>query len=218
MLLLSKCVAGGFSAAVILLWWPLIAPGDSLSAWLGRGVAFTLSFELLLLGLRPLEHALWATRTGNRLRIRVEALGERVSRGDTVRRLGSTAALAAAVVAIPVTLIAAGLHERPAETAERKASPVRVVRVTKIVRPVTVRRVVAANEAPAAPAVAAKATPVAQPKALPPRPAADKARPVEKQTSNDEAKQSPVEEPATPDTKSGEDEAMGETQSLTPSA
>jgi len=108
-LLLSKCVAGGFSAGVVLLWWPLLVPGDSLTAWLSRGVAFTFAFELLLLGLRPLERALWATRGGTRLRTRLDGLSSRLASGDTMRHVGSTAALAAVAVAVPAALIAAGL-------------------------------------------------------------------------------------------------------------
>jgi hypothetical protein len=118
-LLLSKCVAGGLSAALVLLWWPMIAPGDSLLAWLGRGVGFTLSFELLLLGLRPLEQALWATSSGTRVRERVDARAERLREGDSARRLGSSGAIAALVLAVPAVLILAGLNERPGDAQAR---------------------------------------------------------------------------------------------------
>jgi hypothetical protein len=155
--LFSKCVAGGFSAGVVLLWWPLLVPGDSLTAWLSRGVAFTFTFELLLLGLRPLEHALWATRSGTRLRARIDGVASRLSAGDTVRRLGSTAALAAVAVSIPAALIATGLHERPDEDDKQAASAPRVVRITKVVRPVKVKRVIDA------PAPAVPVTPPSQP-------------------------------------------------------
>ena len=158
----SKCIAGGFSAGVVLLWWPLLVPGDSLSAWLSRGVAFTLTFELLLLGLRPLEHALWATRRGTRLRTRIDGVAQRIASDDTVRRLGSTAALAAVAVAVPAALIAAGLQEQPAkEPGKHRAAAPRVVRITKVVeRPVKIERVVE-EVAPVASAPAPVDTPSA---------------------------------------------------------
>ena len=146
----SKCVAGGVSAALVLLWWPRLAPGVSLSGWLGRGVAFTLTFELLLLALRPLEQTLWDTRSGNRLRVRIDAHAERLRSGHTVRRLSSTAAIAAAALAVPGLLIAAGLAQGPPhKDPKAQRAAVRIVHMTKVVRPVTVRRVVAESQAPA---------------------------------------------------------------------
>jgi hypothetical protein len=145
--ILSKCVAGGLSAGLVLLWWSRLFPAASLSAWLGRGVAFTLSFELLLLGLRPLEHALRATRLGGRSRAHLDALAARLRRDDAARRLGPATAVAAVALAVPILLIAAGLNEPPARDAAYRARPVEVVRVTKVVR--RVRRVVAPSEAPA---------------------------------------------------------------------
>ena len=120
-------------------------------------MAFTVTFELLLLALRPLEQTLWDTRSGIRLRGRIDAHAERLRSGHTVRRLSSTAAIAAAALALPALLIAAGLAQEPTHKgAQPQRAAVRVVHVTKVVRPVTVRRVVAASQAPAdvAPVVA----------------------------------------------------------------
>lgn len=166
MLVFSKCIAGGLSAALVLLWWPQLVPGASLSAWLGRGVAFTLAFELMLLALRPLEETLWGTRPASRVRERLDTASERLRGGDTVRRLGSSAAIAAVALTVPSLLIVAGLsHQRP-DKAEKAARAVRIVHVTKVVRPVTVQRVVAQTEVPT-PAVVAPAAAAPKAKSAP---------------------------------------------------
>jgi hypothetical protein len=185
----SKCISGGVSAALVLLWWPRLVPGASLSAWLGRGVAFTLAFELLLLALRPLEQTLWGTRSGTRVRERIDTAAERLRRGDTVRRLASSAAIAAVALIVPGLLIAEGLSQHPADRAAKPERAVRIVHVTKVVRPVTVRRVVAETETPA-PAAAA---PVAPAKRVP---AAAKRRTPAKPETSTEVK-SPAREPST---------------------
>jgi hypothetical protein len=69
----SKLFAGGLSAGVILLWWPMFFHTDSVKMWLCRGVAWTLCFELLLLALSPFEAELWATHHGERLSRRAQA-------------------------------------------------------------------------------------------------------------------------------------------------
>jgi hypothetical protein len=187
----SKCLAGGVSAALVLLWWPRLAPGISLSGWLGRGVAFTLTFELLLLALRPLEQTLWDTRSGVRMRGRIDAHADRLRSGHTVRRLSSTAAVAAAALAVPGLLIAAGLAQGPAHTNPKsQRAAVRVVHITKVVRPVTVRRVVAASEPPAVVAPAIAATPRGSP------PKRGTAAPRTRKTET--PVKSPAREPATP--------------------
>ena len=59
---LSKSIAGGLSAGVVLLWWPvLFAEVDTVTSWFVRGVAWTVCFELLLVALIPFERALWET-------------------------------------------------------------------------------------------------------------------------------------------------------------
>lgn len=166
MLVFSKCIAGGFSAALVLLWWPQLVPGASLSAWLGRGVAFTLSFEILLLALRPLEETLWGTRSGSRVRDRVHLVRERLRGGNTTRRLGSSLAIAAVALTLPGLLIADGLSRQSILKPHRAARAVKVVRVTRVVRPVTVQRVVAEKEVPV-PVPAAPVVSSAAPKAKP---------------------------------------------------
>ena len=69
---LSKSIAGGLSAGVVLLWWPVLFEDvDTVTSWFVRGVAWTLLFELLLLALIPFSgrprtasasHAGWGAR------------------------------------------------------------------------------------------------------------------------------------------------------------
>ena len=45
-------------------------PTDSVTTWLGRGVVWTLAFELLLVALSPFELALWSTHPSRWARAR----------------------------------------------------------------------------------------------------------------------------------------------------
>ena len=138
---LSKSLAGGLSAAVVLLWWPMLFHEvDSVASWLVRGVAWTIAFELLLLALVPFERALWETARGERITSRVGAAGSRLHSGSRRRRLGRLSGVASVALVVPVALLVMGLQEHAPARAEAK--PVKVVHVTKVVRPVTVKRVV----------------------------------------------------------------------------
>src|SRR3954471_4581299 len=95
--LLSKLVAGGLSAAVILLWWPRFFPVDNATTWLVRGVVWTLSFEVLLHALLPLERALWESRTGAKVRAGASRAHTRSRRGRTV--------VACCALSVPVALL-----------------------------------------------------------------------------------------------------------------
>src|SRR3954462_8605978 len=64
--LLSKLLAGGLSASVILIWWPRFFPADNVETWLIRGVVWTLMFELLLHAVGPLEQGLWRSPAASR--------------------------------------------------------------------------------------------------------------------------------------------------------
>jgi hypothetical protein len=141
---LSKSIAGGLSAGVVLLWWPLLFEEvDSVTSWFVRGVAWTLCFELLLLALIPFERALWETAHGERITRRVGNAGSRLHSGSHRRRMGRLSAIATVALVVPVGLLATGLHEKaPAHAEAAPVAPIKVVRVTKVVRPVTVERVV----------------------------------------------------------------------------
>ena len=141
---LSKSIAGGLSAGVVLLWWPVLFEDvDTVTSWFVRGVAWTLLFELLLVALVPFERALWETGHGERIARRVGDAGSRLHSGSHRRRIGRLSAVATVALAIPIVLVLAGLNEHAPARAEAPAvRPIKVVRVTKVVRPVRVKRVV----------------------------------------------------------------------------
>ncbi len=141
---LSKSIAGGLSAGVVLLWWPVLFDDvDTVTSWFVRGVAWTLCFELLLVALIPFERALWETARGERIARRVGDAGSRLHSGPPRSRIRRVSAVASLALAIPVVLVLAGLSEHiPARAEAPKVRPINVVRVTKVVRPVTVKRVV----------------------------------------------------------------------------
>jgi hypothetical protein len=128
--LISKLVAGGLSAAVILLWWPRFFPADNATTWLIRGVIWTLSFELLLHALLPLERALWDSRPAQKVRA---TAGDRlVAPHQSMRGRAATACFA---LTIPVALLAV------APSPPVKTSPAASVRhVTEVKRIVKVER------------------------------------------------------------------------------
>jgi hypothetical protein len=131
--LISKLVAGGLSAAVILLWWPRFFPADNATTWLVRGVVWTLSFELLLHALVPIERGLWDSRTGTRLRSGASRAGSRL--GSPRRSVRGRAGVACAALAVPVALLVAA-PQQPV-----KPKPTAAVRhVTEVKRIVKVER------------------------------------------------------------------------------
>ncbi len=158
---LSKSIAGGLSAGVVLLWWPVLFDDvDTVTSWFVRGVAWTVCFELLLFALIPFERALWGTARAERIVQRVGSAGSRLDSGSHRRRLGRLSAVAGVALAIPVVLLVAGLQKQlPVRAEAATARPIKVVRVTKVVRPVTVKRIV-------------EQTPVQQEYAPPPQQAA----------------------------------------------
>lgn len=152
----SKSVAGGLSAAVVLLWWPLLFESDGVTSWLARGIAWTVCVELLMLALVPLERTLWETPRAERINQRMSAAGSRLHSGSTRRRLGRLAGIAVLGLTIPAVLVAAGLHQQKPTT----EAATKVVKVTRVVQPVTrVKRVV--KEVPAAQVQAPAMAPVA---------------------------------------------------------
>jgi hypothetical protein len=145
---LSKSIAGGISAGVVLLWWPVLFERvDTVTSWFVRGVAWTVCFELLLVALVPFERALWETARAERIVQRVGNAGSRIDSGSHRRRIGRLSAVATMALAVPVVLLVAGLHKQlPVRAEAAPTRPIKVVRVTKVVRPVTVQRVVEAPQ------------------------------------------------------------------------
>jgi hypothetical protein len=175
---LSKSIAGGLSAGVVLLWWPvLFAEIDTVTSWFVRGVAWTLCFELLLVALVPFERALWETARGKRISRTMGNAGSRLHSGSHRRRMGRLSAVATVALTVPVALLVAGLHEQAPAHAEAKAvapitkpvAPIKVVRVTKVVRPVTVTRIIERAPVSGQPVVATPAPQQAAPPPAPPR-------------------------------------------------
>jgi hypothetical protein len=149
---LSKLLAGGLSAGVILLWWPLVFPSDSLESWLIRGICWTFCFELMMHSFAPLEEALWKTRAARTLAAQAQASVSKLP-GDTARkRVGLRSVVAGVALLIPVALLTTAPAERikpkQASTEVRQVTQVkRIVRVER--RSVTVPRAALANRAPA---------------------------------------------------------------------
>ena len=142
----SKLVAGGLTAAVVLLWWPRFFPADSVQSWLGRGVVWTLCFELVLLAFRPLEAALWETEQGRRLRCRADAARRRFDVDSPRRRLGGAALVAALAVTASVTALVLG---PPHPASQARVATRQVTQVKRIVR-VVKKPVQVIAQAPAA--------------------------------------------------------------------
>jgi hypothetical protein len=157
--LLSKLVAGGLSAAVILLWWPRFFPGDTAAAWLARGVVWTLSFELMLHALAPLEELIWDRPAARRVRRRAAQAS-----------VASRTALACATLAVPAALVAPAPAPRAPKAAVRTVTEIRRVVVERdpAAREQAPVQVPAASEPPATAAarpVAAVTVPRHPPKA-----------------------------------------------------
>lgn len=188
---LSKSIAGGLSAGVVLLWWPvLFAEVDTVTSWFVRGVAWTVCFELLLVALIPFERALWETGRGERISRTMGSAGIRLHSGSRRRRMSRLSAVATMALAVPVVLLVAGLHKQAPAHAEAPATPIKVVRVTKVVRPVTVKRII--EQTPVQQGYPTAAPQQAAPAPVPPRTTekpssdrtvVDRTAPVERETA-----------------------------------
>jgi hypothetical protein len=169
--LLSKLIAGGLSAAVILLWWPRFFPAEDATTWLVRGVVWTLSFEVLMHALLPLERALWDSRAGSRVRAGASKATDRL--GAPRRSLRGSAMVACSALAVPLALLT--FAPAPPVKAVQTASVRHVTEVKRIVKverkQVRVAQVVpvqaaAPQAAPVPdPAIASERPRVAKPKA-----------------------------------------------------
>ena len=158
--LLSKIVAGGLSAGVILLWWPLVFPSDTVESWLIRGVLWTLCFELMLHSFAPLEESLWRSRAARRVAARAQAATARIGAESSRKRHHGRMVVAAVALTVPLTLLATAPAHRLAPKPAAAAAKVR--HVTEVKRVVRVeRRTVTVPRATSAGGPAAPATPQA---------------------------------------------------------
>lgn len=139
---LSKLLAGGLSAAVILLWWPHFFTSEGADSWFIRGLAWTLLFELLLLALTPLETVLWQAPFAKRLIGRGKQVRARMTEHPSMgRRLWTTGSLALAAVALPVALIAtSGGPVREREPRAKVIKQVEVKRPVKVIKKVEINK------------------------------------------------------------------------------
>jgi hypothetical protein len=146
----SKLLAGGLSAAVVLLWYPLFFPTDSIESWLIRGVVITLVFEVLVHALAPLETALWDTARAKQVR----ASAARLRR--TERPLRSRSLVAVCALAVPVALMSLApphplSHPAGSRTAVRHVTEVkRVVKVERRTVAMAARPTTSGVQSPAA--------------------------------------------------------------------
>ena len=133
---LSKSIAAGLSTGVVLLWGPVLFERvDSVTSWLVRGAAWTVLFEVLLFSLTPFEQALWETSGGELVSTRVSAARSRLHSGSPRRRLSRLSAVASTAILVPVVLLVTGLHQPPASARTNPSQrPVKVIRVTKVVK------------------------------------------------------------------------------------
>jgi hypothetical protein len=177
--LLSKLVAGGLSAAVILLWWPRFFPVDNATTWLVRGVVWTLSFELLLHALLPLERSLWDSRAGEKVRAGASRARTRSMRGRAVVACGA--------LTVPLAL----LSFAPAPPA-RSAPKAAVRHVTEVRRIVKVeRRQVRVAKVVPVPAAAPQPAPVTDRSSAAPQPRVVKPKPRSQPSTRDDPTAAP---------------------------
>jgi hypothetical protein len=152
--LISKLIAAAISAAVVLLWWPIIMTSNGPESWALRAVAWTLLFEVILALLAPIEERVWDNFIAGRgTTARLARARERfyAHDGTAAKRAISTVAVVALVAAVPLALIIGGpepVTQKP--TIVKKAGTTKIVRITRVIR-VTER--VGEAEAPAPTAV-----------------------------------------------------------------
>ena len=134
--LISKLLAGGLAAGVILVWWPLVFPSDSVASWLVRGVLWTLVFELMVHAFMPLEESLWRTRTAHRVARQAQAASARLGTASPRTRFHGRWVVAGVALVVPTILLASApsqpLSPRPAVANVRQVTQVRrIVRIER---------------------------------------------------------------------------------------
>ncbi len=140
--LLSKLLAGGLSAGLVLVWWPTFFSHEGIASWVWRGLTWTLLFELLLGALTPLESALFNSHWARKLRSTMKPQLARMRGFFPSHPMASGALLAASAIALPAGLIISGSgHIKPVQAAKvvqvtntKVIKPVKVVKVTKVVK------------------------------------------------------------------------------------
>jgi hypothetical protein len=149
---------------VILLWWPLVFPSDTVESWLVRGVLWTLCFELMLHAFAPVEESLWRTGAARRVARQAQAASARLGTTSPTTRFNVRWLVAGFALFVPLTLLASApshrLAPKPAAAQVRQVTQVkRIVRIER--RSVTVPRSAVPRSSGAARGTGAAAGPAA---------------------------------------------------------
>jgi len=194
--LVSKLLAGGLMAGIILIWWPAHYPTTGIEALVARGILATLGFELMMLAFTAVEDRLLARLAPRSTRL--QRLRERAAAAPRPARTGFVLAAGGAAFIVPVVALAStGTPPQPkAESAKavRVVQPVRerVVRQVVVKRQVVHDQVVVAAPAASAPTTTSAASRTASaPQATTPQAASQRtAAPAER--TQQQAKQQPT--------------------------
>ena len=128
MLLLSKLLAGGLSAGVVLVWWPVLSHSSGAGSWVLRGILWTCVFELLLLAFGPMEETLVNSRMLSRVRKQVP----QPSSNRTIISLALVTGLVCAGLVIKGPAARTEAKPRP-KLVQTVIKPVEVIRKTVVV-------------------------------------------------------------------------------------
>lgn len=135
--LISKVLAGGLAAGVFLFWWPAHFPTTGGEWLVGRGLAWALAYEILMLSFSPLENL--ATRSMPRpgAADRARQVRGLLSAAPQPAKAGGAVLLACTGLLLPAMMLAHA-HNPLSKPAPRPVQVVRKVVVRKVVRQKTV--------------------------------------------------------------------------------
>jgi hypothetical protein len=194
--IVSKILAGGLTAGVFLLWWPRHFPDTGTEGLVIRGLAWTMSFELLLVTFSRVEDMV-VRRVGSRLHPRRERVRARIETAPPRLRSGSAVALACVGLAAPLAMLSEVAQHPLREEPKTKVVKQVIVRTPVVRREVVVKEVVAAAPAQARPD-AGLITPSATP-AVAPQPSVRRSAPARTRAA--------APKPSTPKADVGEEKA-----------
>ena len=148
--IVSKILAGGLTAGVFLLWWPRHFPDTGIEGLVIRGLAWTMSFEVLLVTFSRVEDMV-VRRVSSRLHPRRERVRARIETAPPRLRSGSAVALACIGLAAPVAMLSEVAQHPLREEPKTKVVKQVIVRTPVVKRQVVVKEVVAAAPAQSRP-------------------------------------------------------------------
>ena len=205
--LVSKILAGGLTAGVFLLWWPRHFPDTGIEGLVIRGLAWTLSFELLLVTFSRVEDMV-VRSVGSRLHPRRERVRARIETAPPRLRTGSVVAMACIGLAAPVAMLTEVANHPLRDEPETKVVKQVIVRKPVVKREVVVKRVVAPAPPQARPDAGVVSPGVAPAASAPARAAAPRAqRRSSRRSAPSPARRAPAATPTAPKTTAGEQPA-----------